>query len=184
MVGAGIPGSVSWAVPGRSQAVDAESTGPRGRASSHMVVGGMDGARRGQHNAFRQCRTRPLPPKNGFRCRACVVRRVKGDRCCVPAHPACLLPKLVGRPDPLAFRFLQMDANMYISLVWLGLDCHCDTLSGGPGGKWATSADHPPALCQCHNSLTPTAASCKLRMGRAPTLSHRLTDFPNPFRRK
>ena len=42
---------VSWAaaVPGRLRAVDADSTGPGGRAASYgMVVGGMDGARRGQ----------------------------------------------------------------------------------------------------------------------------------------
>ena len=49
-VGAGVR---VWAAPRRSQAVDAESTGPMDMAVSYgMLVGGMDGARRGQHNAL------------------------------------------------------------------------------------------------------------------------------------
>ena len=50
-VGADVPEPcVSWAaaVPGRLRAVDAESTGP----GDGIVVGGIDGARRSQHNAF------------------------------------------------------------------------------------------------------------------------------------
>ena len=49
-VGAGVR---VWAAPRRSQAVDAESTGPMDMAVSYgMMVGGVDGARRGQHNAL------------------------------------------------------------------------------------------------------------------------------------
>ena len=55
-----IPVRVSWAaaVPGRLRAVDAESTGPGGRPASYvMVVGGIDGARRGHTMIFVSSRT-------------------------------------------------------------------------------------------------------------------------------
>ena len=45
--------SVSWAVPGRPRVVTPTQWG--GRAASYvMVVGGIDGARRGPHHDFRQ----------------------------------------------------------------------------------------------------------------------------------
>ena len=71
--------------------------------------------------------------------------------------------ELLGQPDPLT------SLQMGVIFRWITrLSLAASGVRAASGRTYA--ADYPPALCQCHTSLTLTAASCKSAkgMGRVP----------------